>query len=563
MKVLVPVKRVIDAYVSIRVKSDGSGVDTDNVKMSLNPFCEIALEEAIRLKEAGVATEVILVSVGSAEIETVMRSGLAMGADRAIRVDTENDVEPLAIAKILKYVAEKEEVGLVITGKQSIDGDNNQTGQMLSALLGWSQATFASEVVIEGDSAKVTREIDGGLETVSIPMPAVVTTDLRLNEPRYPTLPNIMKAKKKPLDVIALADTGVDASKRQTVLNVSPPESRSAGVMVGSVAELVDKLKNEAKVIQWVNRIMTTLVIAHHDNAELHVSTLNTVTAAAKVGGDIHVLVAGSGAGAVATEAAKITGVAKVLHADADQYKDGISIEIANLVVSLAGDYSHIMAGSTTSGKDMLPRVAALIDSSQISDIMEVDSADTFKRPIYAGNAIATIQSTDSTIVLTVRPTGFDAAEMGGSAEVVAIEGPAADGTTSVVGRELTVSARPDLGAADIVVSGGRGVGSAENFKIIERLADKLGAAVGASRAAVDAGYVPNDYQVGQTGKVVAPNLYIAVGISGAIQHLAGMKDSKVIVAINKDEEAPIFQVADYGLVADLFEAVPELVEVL
>ncbi|MGK0374322.1 MAG: electron transfer flavoprotein beta subunit [Arenicella sp.] len=249
MKVLVPVKRVIDAYVSIRVKSDGSGVDTDNVKMSLNPFCEIALEEAIRLKEAGVATEVILVSVGSSEIETVMRSGLAMGADRAIRVDTENDVEPLAIAKILKYVAEKEEVGLVITGKQSIDGDNNQTGQMLSALLGWSQATFASEVVIEGDSAKVTREIDGGLETVSIPMPAVVTTDLRLNEPRYPTLPNIMKAKKKPLDVIALADTGVDASKRQTVLNVSPPESRSAGVMVGSVAELIDKLKNEAKVI--------------------------------------------------------------------------------------------------------------------------------------------------------------------------------------------------------------------------------------------------------------------------------------------------------------------------
>lgn len=249
MKVLVPVKRVIDAYVSIRVKSDGSGVDTDNVKMSLNPFCEIALEEAIRLKEAGTASEVILVSVGSAEIDTVIRSGLAMGADRAIRIDTDNDVEPLAIAKILKYVVEKEEVGLVITGKQSIDGDNNQTGQMLSALLDWPQATFASEVVIEGDSAKVTREIDGGLETVSIPMPAVVTTDLRLNEPRYPTLPNIMKAKKKPLDVVALADTGVDAAKRQTILNVSPPAERSAGIMVGSVEELVDKLKNEAKVI--------------------------------------------------------------------------------------------------------------------------------------------------------------------------------------------------------------------------------------------------------------------------------------------------------------------------
>lgn len=249
MKVLVPVKRVIDAYVSIRVKSDGSGVDTDNVKMSLNPFCEIALEEAIRLKEAGIASEVVLVSVGSADIDTVIRSGLAMGADRAIRIDTDNDIEPLAIAKILKHVVEKEEAGLVITGKQSIDGDNNQTGQMLSALLGWAQATFASEVVIEGGQAKVTREIDGGLETLSIPLPAVVTTDLRLNEPRYPTLPNIMKAKKKPLDVIALADTGVDATKRQTVLNVSPPEERSAGVMVGSVAELVEKLKNEAKVI--------------------------------------------------------------------------------------------------------------------------------------------------------------------------------------------------------------------------------------------------------------------------------------------------------------------------
>ncbi|GAA6139671.1 electron transfer flavoprotein subunit beta/FixA family protein [Arenicella sp. 4NH20-0111] len=249
MKVLVPVKRVIDAYVSIRVKSDGTGVDTDNVKMSLNPFCEIALEEAIRLKEAGTASEVVLVSVGSSEIDTVIRSGLAMGADRAIRVDAENDVEPLAIAKILKHVVEKEEAGLVITGKQSIDGDNNQTGQMLSALLGWPQATFASEVVLEGESAKVTREIDGGLETVAIPLPAVVTTDLRLNEPRYPTLPNIMKAKKKPLDVIAVGDTGVDVAKRVTTLNVSPPAERTAGVMVASVEELVEKLKNEAKVI--------------------------------------------------------------------------------------------------------------------------------------------------------------------------------------------------------------------------------------------------------------------------------------------------------------------------
>ena len=308
---------------------------------------------------------------------------------------------------------------------------------------------------------------------------------------------------------------------------------------------------------------MSNLVIAEHDNETLGVATLNAIAAASQIGGDVHVLVAGSGSAAVAAEAATVSGVAKVLHADAEHYKDAISVEIADLVVSLAADYSHILTASTTSGKDLMPRVAALLDSSQISDIMAVDSADTFKRPIYAGNAIATVQSSDKIKVLTVRPTGFDAAELGGSAEVVNIDAAAVNGSTSVIGRELTVSARPDLGAADIVVSGGRGVGSAENFKIIESLADKLGAAVGASRAAVDAGYMPNDYQVGQTGKVVAPNLYIAVGISGAIQHLAGMKDSKVIVAINKDEEAPIFQVADYGLVADLFEAVPELVEAL
>jgi len=308
---------------------------------------------------------------------------------------------------------------------------------------------------------------------------------------------------------------------------------------------------------------MSILVIAGHNNAELDLSTLNTVAAASEIGGDVHVLVAGGGAEAVAAAAAKISGVAKVLHADADHYKDGISVELADLVVGLSSDYGHILAGSTTSGKDLLPRVAALVDSSQISEVMAVDSPDTFKRPIYAGNAIATVQSSDTIKVLTVRSTGFDAAGQDGSAEVVSIDAGAVNGSTSLVGRELTVSERPDLGAADIVVSGGRGVGSAENFKIIEELADKLGAAVGASRAAVDAGYVPNDYQVGQTGKVVAPDLYIAVGISGAIQHLAGMKDSKVIVAINKDEEAPIFQVADYGLVADLFEAVPELVAAL
>ncbi len=304
---------------------------------------------------------------------------------------------------------------------------------------------------------------------------------------------------------------------------------------------------------------MSILVIAQHNNSELHASTLDAVSAASQIGGDVHILVAGSGASEVANQAAQVSGVSKVLLADADHYKEPLATEISDLIVKLAADYGYLITASTTTGKDIMPRVSALIDSSQISDIISVESADTFKRPIYAGNAIATVQSSDATKVITVRTTGFDAADTAGSAEVVTIESTAANGSTSLVGRELTESERPDLGAADIVVSGGRGVGSAENFKIIEGLADKLGAAVGASRAAVDAGYVPNDYQVGQTGKVIAPNLYIAIGISGAIQHLAGMKDSKVIVAINKDEEAPIFQVADYGLVADLFEAVPEL----
>ncbi len=309
---------------------------------------------------------------------------------------------------------------------------------------------------------------------------------------------------------------------------------------------------------------MSILVIAEHDNATLKPATLSTLGAAVQIGGEIHVLVAGSGCGAVADAAAKAAGVAKVLVADAAQYAHPLAETLSALVVSIAGGYSHILAPATTTGKNFLPRVAARLDVAQISEITAVKSEDTFVRPIYAGNALATVQSSDSTKVITVRTTAFDAvAAQGGSAAIESITEAANPGLSSYVGAELTKSERPELTAAKIVVSGGRGVGSSENFALIEALADTLGAAVGASRAAVDAGFVPNDYQVGQTGKVVAPELYVAIGISGAIQHLAGMKDSKVIVAINKDEEAPIFQVADYGLVADLFQAVPELTESL
>ncbi len=310
---------------------------------------------------------------------------------------------------------------------------------------------------------------------------------------------------------------------------------------------------------------MTALVIAEHDNASLKGATLNTVTAAAACGGDVHVLVAGENAAAVAQAAAQIAGVSKVLHADGAALKDGLAENLAAQVLAVAGNYSHILFPATASGKNAAPRVAAKLDVAQISDITKVVSADTFERPIYAGNAIATVQSSDAVKVITVRGTGFDAAAAtGGSAAVETVAAVADSGKSSFVGRELSKSDRPELTAAKIIVSGGRALGSAEKFQeVITPLADKLGAAIGASRAAVDAGYAPNDLQVGQTGKIVAPQLYIACGISGAIQHLAGMKDSKVIVAINKDPEAPIFSVADYGLEADLFAAVPELTKAL
>jgi electron transfer flavoprotein alpha subunit len=310
---------------------------------------------------------------------------------------------------------------------------------------------------------------------------------------------------------------------------------------------------------------MTTLVIAEHDNASLKGATLNTVTAAMACGGDVHVLVAGENAAAVAQAAAQIAGVAKVLHADGAALKNGLAENLAAQVLAVASNYSHIVFPATASGKNAAPRVAAKLDVAQISDITKVVSADTFERPIYAGNAIATVQSSDAVKVITVRGTGFDAAAAtGGSAAVETVAAVANSGKSSFVGSELSKSDRPELTAAKIIVSGGRALGSSEKFdEVITPLADKLGAAIGASRAAVDAGYAPNDLQVGQTGKIVAPQLYIACGISGAIQHLAGMKDSKIIVAINKDPEAPIFSVADYGLEADLFTAVPELVKAL
>ncbi len=310
---------------------------------------------------------------------------------------------------------------------------------------------------------------------------------------------------------------------------------------------------------------MAVLIVAEHDNKTIRKATLNAVAAAQKLGSELHVLVAGHQAEAAAKAAAQVSGVSKVLHADAAHLAEFLAENVASLVAGLARSYSHVLAPATSNGKNVMPRVAALLDVQQISDISGVESADTFVRPIYAGNALATVKSKDPIKVITVRTTAFDAAaSSGGNAAVESVAAPADSGLSSFVSREGSKSERPELTAAKVIVSGGRGMGSGENFtKVLEPLADRLGAAMGASRAAVDAGFVPNDWQVGQTGKIVAPDLYVAVGISGAIQHLAGMKDSRVIVAINKDEEAPIFQVADYGIVGDLFQIVPTLVEEL
>ena len=427
---------------------------------------------------------------------------------------------------------------------------------MLAALTGWGQGTFASKVVVGDGSVEVTREVDGGMQTVSLKLPAIVTTDLRLNEPRYASLPNIMKAKKKPIEEKTPADYGVDVSPRLKVLKTAEPV-RAQGGRKGQVGGGAGR---QAARRSGSDLTMATLLLAEVAGGQLNDVTARALTAALELGGPVDVLVAGQNVAAAAAAAAQLEGVAKVRAADDPLYAHGLAEPLAALIVSLAPGYDAIVAPSTASAKNVAPRAAALLDVMQISDITKVLGPKTFERPIYAGNAIQTVESTDPKIVVTVRTASFAATGQGGSAPVEPVAAVADPGVSSFVGDALAKSDRPELTSAKIIISGGRAMQKAENFKTyIEPVADKLGAAMGASRAAVDAGYAPNDWQVGQTGKVVAPELYIAVGISGAIQHLAGMKDSKVIVAINKDEEAPIFQVADYGLVADLYTALPEL----
>ena len=384
----VPVKRVVDYNVKVRVKSDGTGVELANVKMSMNPFDEIAVEEALRLKEAGKATEVVVVSIGPAQASETIRTGLAMGADRGILVKAEGNVEPLAVAKILKAIADEEKPGLIILGKQAIDDDFNQTGQMLAALLGWSQATFASKLEVDGSDFKVTREVDGGLQTVKLKGPSIVTTDLRLNEPRYAILPNIMKAKKKPI-----ADKTRGRLRRR-----SHPASRNAqdhGAARPQGRRQGQGRRRAGLQAQERSRgaLMTTLLIAEHEHATLKDSTNKALTAATQMGGEVHVLVAGGGEGtkAAAEAAAKLAGVKKVLLAEGDAYAHDLAEPLAALIVALAPGYDAFVAPATSRFKNVMPRVAALLDVMQVSEIIKVVAPDTFERPIYAGNAIQTV----------------------------------------------------------------------------------------------------------------------------------------------------------------------------
>ena len=568
MKILVPIKRVVDFNVKVRVKPDGSGVDTANVKMSMNPFDEIAVEEAVRLKEKGIATEIVAVTCGTAASQETLRTGLALGADRAILVETDVELQPLAVAKLLAAIAAKEQPQLVILGKQAIDDDANQTGQMLAALLDWPQAAFASKLEIADGTATVKREVDGGLETIRGEIaggrdcrPAPERTSLR-DASQYHEGEEEAAGDHQPRGARRGRHTAPHDAEGGGATQAQG--RRPGGRRAGTGHQVAQRSQSHQ-----LRTHMSVLVIAEHDHASLKSATLHTITAALQLGGEmkteVHVLVAGHNAGGAAQAAAGVEGVAKVLHADAPHLAMPTAENLAATALSLfPGAYTHVLAGATGFGKNLLPRVAAKLDVAQISEITTVVSPDTFVRPIYAGNAFATVQSKDPVKVITVRATAFEAAAAsGGSGAVETIAVPADTGHALVTGQELTQSERPELTSARIVISGGRGLGSGENFKMLEALADKLNAAIGASRAAVDAGYVPNDYQVGQTGKIVAPDLYIAIGISGAIQHLAGMKDSKVIVAINKDAEAPIFQIADYGLVGDLFVLVPEFTAAL
>lgn len=573
MKALVAVKRVPDGKLPLRLKADGAGIDMTGMPMRINPFDETALEAAVQLKEAGLIREIVAISIGPEACQETLRHALALGADRAIRIDSEHSLEPLAVAKLLQIMVEREYPDLVMLGKQSSDNDNAQTGPMLAARLGWPLGAFASTLAFDDKQIVVTREIEGGQETLALTLPAVITADLRLANPRYLKLPQLLQAKKRQIDTLAAATLNCNLECRLEPIKVSAPTPRKPATKVANVTDLLACLHKEGLLHDIVAPPKNTeetahdgraVILAEHDGIKLHPAIHRAVTAACRLAHDITLVIAGNAT--IANAAARIAGVSRVLVADAPHFEHPRTEDLAPLLAHVARqlDATAILAAATPFGKAILPHTAAILDRAMLSDVIEIIVPDIFVRPIHAGEALLTIRSSEPIKILSVRPTAFAPAAVQPAAPIETFTTSASAGQSDWRGTRYSDNLRPALTDARIVIAGGRGLGSVNQFReLIEPLADCLNAAIGATRAAVDAGFIGNDHQVGQTGAIIAPEFYFAIGLSGAAQHLAGMRDSRVIVAINTDPAAPICRQADYVLEDDLFKVIPELLEKL
>lgn len=573
MKALVAIKRVPDGNVPLRLKADGSGIDLTGMPMRINPFDETALESAVQKKEAGALNEIVAVSIGPQACQETLRHALALGADRAIRIDTEAELEPLTVARLLHALVLREQPDLLLLGKQSSDTDNAQTGPMLATLLGWPQGTFASALELSAGQARITREVEGGQEILTLPLPALITADLRLANPRYLKLPQLLQAKKKNIEILAASDLAANSGKCLFVQSVELPSAPRAGKKIRSAAELVDCLKQEGLLQERLPRPANgepkhshgrAVLLAEHNGTELHPALWRAVSAARQLADDISLVLAGPAT--LANKAASIAGVTRVLLTEAEnlehQPAEALALLLAQAVRQQGADV--LLAAATPHGKAVLPRAAALLDSPMLSDVVKIVAADTFVRPVHAGEALATIRNSAPCRILSARPAAFPPATEQLPAPVLTQAAPEVFPSATWQGHEQANDGHPGLTNARVVIAGGRGLCSAAQFSaLLEPLATRLNAAIGATRAAVDAGYTSNDHQIGQTGAIVAPEFYFAIGLSGAAQHLAGMRDSRIVIAINNDPAAAICRHADYILEGDLFEHVPQLLELI
>lgn len=570
MKALVAIKRVPDGNAPLRLLADGANVDLAGMPMRINPFDEAALEMAVQWKEAGTISEIVAVTIGDDASQDALRQALAFGADRAIRIASDHAPESLAVARLLHAITLRENPDLVLLGKQASDADNAQTAPMLAALLDWPQGVFASALAWENNLLQVTREIEGGQETLALTLPAVISADLRLANPRYLKLPQLLAAKKKPIETLPAAELCAELNPKLSLLGVAHPPARRPARKVVDVAELLACLQAEgllgdapqiAETATGLHVQGRALVLAEASNGKLHPAVRRTVSAARQLSDDITLLIAGTPE--TALDAASIAGVTRVLRLELDHPQ---AEDLAPLLAAIMRDrhITALLAAATPFAKAILPRAAALLDSPMLSDVLAIQSPAVFVRPIHAGELLATMHNPQPIKILTIRPAAFPVAGTQTTAPIESIAAPAAARRPDWLGATQPDLSRPALADARIVIAGGRGLGSAEQFHaLLAPLADKLNAAIGATRAAVDAEFIGNDHQVGQTGTIVAPEFYFAIGLSGAAQHLAGMRDARVIVAINQDPAAPICKHADYVLEGDLAQAVPALLNAL